>query len=49
LVTLFLFILTLVYTHYFNNSVKLDGWGTLLMMTGINLGNLEHWKRIIKK
>ena len=40
---------TLLYQHFEKGGVTGDGWGTLLMMIGINMGSIKYWKEYFKK
>lgn len=49
LVCLVVVIGTLLYQHFEKGGVTGDGWGTLLMMIGINMGSIKYWKEYFKK
>ena len=49
LVLLIVVIGYLLYQHFEKGSVTGDGWGTLLMMIGINMGSIKYWKEYFKK
>ena len=40
---------TLLYQHFEKGGVTGDGWGTLLMTIGINMGSIKYWKEYFKK
>ena len=40
---------TLFYLHFVKGGVTGDGWGTLVMMIGINMGSIKYWKEYFKR
>ena len=49
LVCLIVVIGTLLYQHFQKGGVTFDGWGTLVMMIGLNMTFINYWKEYFKK
>ena len=44
LVCLIVVIVTLLYQHFEKGGITGDGWGTLLLIIGVNLTCINYWK-----
>ena len=49
LVCLIVVICILLYQHFEKGGVTGDGWGTLVMMIGLNMTFINYWKEYFKK
>ena len=49
LVCLIVVICTLLYQHFEKGGVTGDGWGTLVMIIGLNMIHTPYWKEYFKK
>ena len=49
LVCLIVVICTLLYQHFEKGGVTGDGWGTLVMMIGLNMTFINYWKEYFSK
>ena len=49
LVCLIVISITLLYQHFFDDSITKDGWLTLLLMISVSLTYIPYWKEYFKK
>ena len=49
LVCLIVVIGTLLYSHFEKGGINFDGWGTLVMMIGMNMTCINYWKEYFSK
>ena len=49
LIMLILVLGTILYQYFVKGGVTGDGWATLVMMIGINMGSIKYWKEYFKK